>query len=106
MLITTARIFALNRLNFNAVYPYLIPKAVNYSADFINYFFRGKLEISLPEAGVYALVDHAVESCKDDCGFRSIKLKVTNRTVSDALVSGDLLAVVKFLRDQCYQPSL
>jgi len=105
-LITTARIFALNRLNFNAAYPYLIPKAVNYSAGFINYFFRGKLEIALPEAGVYALVDHAVESCKDDCGFRSIKLKVTNRTVSDALVSGDLLAVVKFRRDQCYQPSL
>ena len=105
-LITTGRIFALNRLNFNAAYPYLIPKAVNYSAGLINYFFRGKLEISLPEAGVYALVDHAVESCKDDCGFRSIKLKVTNRTVSDALVSGDLLAVVKFRRDQCYQPSL
>ncbi len=104
--VTSARIFALNRLNFNAVYPYLIPKAVNYSAGLINYFFRGKLEIALPPAGVYAIVDHAIENCKDDCGFRTVKLKVTNKTPSEPMSNGELTVVVKFRRDTCYQPTL
>ena len=38
------RLFALNRFNFNAAYPHLIPKAVGYSAGLIDYFFRGRLE--------------------------------------------------------------
>jgi len=104
--ITSARVFTLNRLNFNAAYPYLIKKAVQYSAGLINYFFRGKLEVALPSAGVYAVVDHATENCKDSCGFRTLKLKVTNRTPAEAMSNGEFVAVVKFRRDTCYQPSL
>jgi hypothetical protein len=40
------RLFALNRFNFNATYPYLLPRAVAYSAGLIDFFFRGRLEIN------------------------------------------------------------
>ena len=36
----------LNRFNFEAGYPFLIPRAVNYSAGMLNHFFRGKLLIT------------------------------------------------------------
>ena len=38
--------FSLNRFNFQAAYPFLIPKAVAYSAGLIDYFFRGRLEVN------------------------------------------------------------
>ena len=40
------KLFALNRFNFEATYPFLIPKAVAYSAGLIDFFFRGRLEIN------------------------------------------------------------
>jgi hypothetical protein len=104
--IQTGRLFSLNRLNFDAAYPFLIPKAVSYSAGLINYFFRGQMEISLPSAGLYSVVDHASEGCVDNCGFRKIKLKLKNKTQSEAMTSGSLVAVVKFRRNTCYRPDL
>jgi len=38
------RIFTLNRFNFDKAHQYLVPRAVGYSAGFINYFFRGRLK--------------------------------------------------------------
>jgi hypothetical protein len=38
-------LFALNRLNFEAAYPYLLPRAVAYSAGMINYFLRGRIDL-------------------------------------------------------------
>ncbi len=104
--IQTGRLFSLNRLNFDAAYPFLIPKAVSYSAGLINYFFRGQMEINLPSAGVYSVVDHATESCADNCGFRKVKLKLKNKTHGEAMTSGSLVAVVKFRRNTCYRPDL
>lgn len=57
----------------------LIPKAVEYSAGLINYFFRGEMEISLPEEGVYGIVDHAVTNAKGD-GYKLLKMRVKNVT--------------------------
>ena len=57
----------------------LIPKAVEYSAGLINYFFRGEMEISSPGEGVYGIVDHAVTNAKGD-GYKLIKMKVKNTT--------------------------
>lgn len=37
--------FSFNSLNFEAVLPNLIPRAVAYSVGMINYFFRGKIDI-------------------------------------------------------------
>ncbi len=67
---TTERIFALNQINFSAALGFLVPPAVAYSAGLmINYFFRGEMEIDLPDEGVYAIVDHHAQRCKDACGF-------------------------------------
>ena len=38
--------FNLNKFNFEAAYPFLIPRAIAYGAGLINYFFRGRLDVS------------------------------------------------------------
>ena len=40
------RTFNLNKFNFEAAYPFLIPRAIAYGAGLINYFFRGRLDVS------------------------------------------------------------
>lgn len=110
--------FALNRFTFDAAHQFLIPRAVAYSAGLINYFFRGQLEISAPDEGVYGIVDHTVESAPHVGGFRTIKLKLRNVTPGGTGTDGEPLieaipenggsfvAVVKFHRNLCYQPDL
>lgn len=39
------RIFTLNRLNHDSALTHLVPRAVEYSAGMINYFFRGRLAV-------------------------------------------------------------
>ncbi|MDB4303785.1 hypothetical protein N9934_03235, partial [Desulfosarcina sp.] len=39
------RSFNLNKFNFQAAYPFLIPRAIAYGAGLINYFFRGRLDV-------------------------------------------------------------
>lgn len=113
-------IYALNRFNFDAAYEFLLPRAVGYSAGLINFFFRGKLDISLPDEGIYAAVDHLTTagSTLDTGGFNKIKLKLRNLTPGGTDSSGNLLtevmpagvgslvAVVKFHRNTCYRPDL
>lgn len=84
----------------------LIPRAVAYSAGIINWFFRGSLQISAPDEGVYALVDHTVEADKSTGGFRIMKMKVANTTPGEAMGTGYITAVVKFHRDDCYVSDL
>jgi len=45
--VTVDRLFTLNQFNFRAAYPFLIPKAVGYSAGMINYFFRGAMDMDI-----------------------------------------------------------
>jgi hypothetical protein len=112
-------VFAVNRFTFDAAHKFLIPRAVGYSAGLINYFFRGQLEITPPDEGVYGIIDHTVENRPDIDGFGKIKLRIRNVTPggSDAnggaIVEripdgspGTLVAVVKFHRNNCYTPSL
>ena len=109
-----AKRYRLNRYNYDAMADLLIPRAVAYSAGLIDYFFRGRMEIALPDEGVYAILDHAVEDTVDE-GFRRVKLKLSNATpaINDgansypqAMTGGTLWAVVKFQRNGCYQPDL
>ncbi len=105
------RTYNLNRFNYNDMASLLVPRAVSYSAGFIDYFFRGKLEISPPTEEVYAIVDHKTVNKKDTDGFTRIKLKLKNITqpingVPQDMVGGQLLAVAKFRRNVCYQPDL
>nr|MBA3506687.1 hypothetical protein [Betaproteobacteria bacterium] len=100
-------IYALNEFNFKAAHQFLMPRAVAYSAGLLSYFFRGQLELSLPEDKVYALVDTSPAGCGNPCGFRKIKLKLKNTTPGDEVMGrGTLLAVVKYRRNVCYTPTL
>lgn len=40
------RTFTLNRFNYDTAHQFLLPRAVAYSAGLINYFFRGRIEVS------------------------------------------------------------
>jgi hypothetical protein len=103
--------YTLNRFNFQLAHTFLIPRAVAYSAGMLNFFFRGKLEISLPDEGVYGVIDHTIENVKDTSGFRSLRLKVKNLTprgtgIEPMTAPGKLRAIAKFHRNTCYQPDL
>ena len=106
-----AKAFTLNSFNFDAAHEFLIPRAVSYSAGLINYFFRGKMTISLPDEGVYGLVDHSVFANTNPIsnfnGFNKIKLKLSNTSPNaEAMSGGKLLAVLKFRRNSCYKDDL
>ena len=95
-------IFTLNRFNFNAAHALLIPRAVGYSAGLINYFFRGKMQISLPPEGVYGLTDAGTPS-----GFSKIKLVLSNQSpAGEDMTGGQVVAVAKFHTNTCYKNDL
>src|SRR5207247_9014490 len=56
------QIYTLNRFNFEAAYQFLIKRAVGYSTGFINYFFRGKIDL-VPDPANPAgyLIQHFVD---------------------------------------------
>lgn len=65
--ITPGRLFTLNRFNFDVAHGLLIPRAVGYSAGFIDYFFRGRLEVVDPkftDEGVSLKVKNAIDRNK------------------------------------------
>ncbi|MGK0296756.1 MAG: hypothetical protein ACI9XC_000349 [Gammaproteobacteria bacterium] len=43
--IISKRLVSLNRFNFDAGYPFLLPRAIAYSAGLINHFFRGRIDV-------------------------------------------------------------
>ena len=59
--------YTLHRVNYDAMANLLLPRAVAYSAGLINFFFRGQIDIALPDEGVDALTDHA-----GDEGFKAL----------------------------------
>ena len=81
----------------------LVPLAARYSTGLINHFFRGRMQISAPDEGVYGLVDHAIEyiQYRGD-GFSKIKAKVANTSATDEILAGYIVAVGKFRRNTCY----
>ena len=104
----------------------LIPRAVAYSAGLIDYFFRGRLEITPPAEGIYSLVDHfdfsganAMPTAAESGfkGFKTIKLNLRNATpdispsgggtpAPQTMQSGNLVAVLKFYRNKSYIDNL
>ena len=101
---------------------FLIPRAVAFSAGIIDYLMRGRIEISLPDEGVYGAVDHAQKNQPGD-GFGKIKVKLRNTTADIKPVPGDredstqqpvvqhihegeMKAVVKYRLNKCYQSDL
>ncbi len=71
----------------------LLPRAVSYSAGLLEYFFRGNIEITLPDSGVYAQTDNSGN------GFTQVKLKARNTTPNgEEMTNGTIELVVKFKR--------
>jgi len=104
---TGTRLLTVNRFTFFYDQNYLLPRAVGYSAGLINYFFRGDMEISPPDEGVYAIVDQRPGACGNACSFSKLKLKLRNVTPgNEAMGSGTLQAVAKFHRNNCYRADL
>ena len=118
--------YSLNRINYDAMADLLIPRAVAYSAGFLDFFFRGQLKINPPDTGFYAIVDHSqfapgqpntpTDVLRGFRGFDKIKLKLTNTTADitppngvatpQPMTGGTLVAVVKFRRNTCYDDLL
>jgi len=69
----------------------LLPRAVGYSAGLLNYFFRGKIEITLPDNGIYAQTDNATT------GFTRITLLAKNVTPdNEEMTNGSIELVVSY----------
>jgi hypothetical protein len=117
--------YTLNHYNYDDQMQLLIPRAVAYSAGLLDFFFRGRMEITLPDEGVYSIVDHAQFSppnAPTDVltgfkGFKQIRLRLSNSTpaiittpdlttVPQPMTSGTLIAVLKFHRNACYSDRL
>ncbi len=69
----------------------LVPRAVGYSAKLIDYFFRGEIEITLPEEGIYSF------STQQENMFNKITLKARNITPDgEQMINGDVSLVVRY----------
>jgi len=74
----------------------LVPRAVSYSAGLLKYFFRGTLDISLPDSGVYAARDSVPEDPGRQ-GFGTVSLRVKNTTsTGESLLGGKYTLVVQY----------
>jgi hypothetical protein len=120
------RSYTLNYYNYDDQAKQLIMRASAYSAGILDYFFRGRMKISLPDSGLYAAVDHAKFAGPDVTtptdvngfvGFGTVRLKLQNTTPSIAppgsqssidqqMGQGTLVAVAKFHRNTCYKDDL
>jgi hypothetical protein len=89
----------------------LIPRAVGYSAGLLHYFFRGTLDVSWPETGVYSIADGSQTLFTDANGnhhqqFTKIKAAILNTTPNEAIVAGTLTAVARYKIIPNYAPDL
>ena len=115
VLFTHAPVFTLNSINYQFAAQRLLPRAAAYSTGLINYFFRGRIAIALPEEGVYGVLDHATINAAGQ-GFAKLKLKLSNaspdgekpggETVPQTMQGGTLVAIAKYTLNSCYQPDL
>jgi len=113
-----AKTYHMTREVYDAQASLLVPRAIAYSAGIIDYFFRGTMYVAPPDEGVFALVDHGdpQSNCKDTCGFTKVKVKLANTTrditppasaaVRQGMTGGNVVAVAKFRRSNCYSPDL
>ena len=100
-----SRSYMLNRDVYDDQARLLLPRAVAYSTAFINFFFRGKLVVSPPGEGFYAVMD---TSNPNAAGFANIKVNLSapeldNNGQPQILGNGIIRAVIKFRRRTAYQ---
>jgi hypothetical protein len=71
-----------------------IPRAIEYSAGMLNFFFRGEIKLTSPPEGLYAVVDQGTPHHVDDgipkdeagrvFGFKKLRVGIRNVTSVDA----------------------
>lgn len=106
-----SRVFSLNDKVHDDYAQYLIPRAVGYSAGLLNYFFRGTLDVSWPETGVYSIADGSQTPYTDAHDnqhqqFTMIKASILNTTPNDTIGTGTLTAVARYKIIPNYAPDL
>jgi hypothetical protein len=81
----------------------LIPRAIGYSAQLLDYFFRGTIEITPPDDFIYSLIDGSAT----DQNFEHIKANLRNVTLDEEeMVDGTLVAIARYKRIINYSPDL
>ncbi len=118
--------FTLNYYNYDAQADLLIPRAVAYSAGLIDYFFRGQLDVTPPDEGVYSVIDHSdrsgatamsTDAANGFKGFKTFRLKLRNATpditpsgtttaIPQTMSGGKLVGVLKFYRNLAHTDDL
>jgi hypothetical protein len=75
----------------------LIPWAVGYSAQLLEYFFRENIEITLPEDGFYAKTDYD----EPEAGFDIIKICAQNISSRAEMTDGTVDLVIRYKVSPC-----
>lgn len=114
--------------NYTQMADMLGPRAIAYSAGLIDYFFRGKLDVEVPDMTLIAVMNqgetHSVDADgyprradQSIFGFTKVRLKVRNATAEivesgtathsvQNASAGQLVAVARYHRNACYKPDL
>jgi hypothetical protein len=105
----------INQFNIDRAYALLIPRAVAYSAGFLNFYFRGDIAIKAPPGGVYAIADDSAFSADNPAdaangyrGFGTLRVSLANATPTpdssppQPMTDGKLWAILRFQRNDCY----
>ncbi|WP_319410182.1 hypothetical protein [uncultured Desulfosarcina sp.] len=93
--------FLLDKNCFQDYAEKLIPRAIGYSAALLDYFFRGTIAISPPDAYIYSVIDGGT-----DQSFQTIKARLHNTTPDEEMLDGTLVAVARYKRRIDYVPDL
>ncbi len=109
----------INRFNIDRAYSLLIPRAVSYSAGFLNYYFRGSMSIKPPSSGIYSATDDSAfspgsptDAANGHRGFNTIRLRLANTTPApngsplQKMTDGKIWAILKYQRNRCYTDDL
>lgn len=98
-------IFSTNRVTYLKAAEFLMPRAAAYSVGIIDYFFRGNLEITLPDSGVYSVLDHASTNAPGD-GFTNLTMNLRNASADQDMPNGRLTAVARYYVHRYYETTL
>ena len=99
------KIYRVSALDDNVLEDYaaqLVPRGESYSAALLNFFFRGTMEVSLPDDGIFAFRGTEPTDPKTQ-GFNRVRLLVKNSsTTGEQMLGGniDLVVQYRFLTDR------
>jgi hypothetical protein len=78
---------------WRATADHTVPRAVDYAAGALEYFFRGRIEIAPPDRFAYGLANYQPGNTE---AFTKLRFKVRNATPGEEVGNGQLIAVVQY----------